>query len=615
MGQGTRQKTILYLEDGFYMQQRISEKLRDAGFIVIQACNIYEAQEALRGHAIDLLVSDIFKDGLEIDPEFISFIEGFVRDGMPIVFYSGADWYGRPDFPNTKIISKANWGGADVVIGAVNELLVLATDPEITGDKKPTLLCFDDDPDYTSLFSRIASAQGFDVHTCSSMSEACDLLRTHKVDIVLTDIDHDEKNNPTEEFLGFVKSCVHGNISIVFLSGMKYSRLAGIPNSRFIEKDSGCIAQVLEAINTLPKEDNRPYILHLDDEENQRHREIFVGLFTDLRYRIRSVEYASNALESAISDPPDIFITDVNGVCNDQINFDKLMRRCVASNTPIIICSGAWYDDDNVPNIQNSRFCGKPFVCELLAEVSTALAGVSREVLVIDDNPRSRENIVEVLTDAGFAPTTCPTPDHAIDLLKSEPGRFGIVTSDVVFEVRCAGVGIYEICELAISQGAIPIALTAAYYSSPFDEVTIHYKVDGLDKIPDTIHRALKERWLSRKDNSNAPVVDENKLARELEILRNPVSHVETPLVKFRRKVAKDDSPIGDAARGMLLAVDLQDLLRQSFKCEIGCGQICSKRELNDMMDGYLECLARSRKSKSPNPAASGTKPPQKKLN
>ncbi|MBU0591384.1 hypothetical protein KKF81_00055 [Candidatus Micrarchaeota archaeon] len=586
--------TILYLEGDYYTHVSIGEYLENAGFTVIHAYNPYEANQALAEHKIDLLVSDVLNDGLVVHPDFISFIEERVRKGLPIVFFSGGDWDEYPKLENVDFVSKLR---PYDLLESIHHLLGL-NDVALS---KPTVLYFDDNYGYFNSLSTIVQSAGFDVFGCDKLEYALHSLRSEKINVVLTDIDHDQDSKVTPRFLEFVNACVRGGIPIVFLSGMKYERFANLPNSIFVEKDMGCTAKVLNALHNLQKKDARPYILHLDDfndNENPEDREIFVGLFADLGYRIRSVRYACDALESAVSDPPDLLITDVFAVSNDQCSFYQLTSLCAASDVPIIIFSGANYGT-GIPEIPNSRICNKPKIRQLFAEVSTSLAGVSREVLVIDDNPRSRENIAEVLTDAGFKPTTCPTPDHAIDLLRDYPDRFGIVTSDAVFEGRGSGQGINEIYLLATDQGAITVALTNAVYHSLFDELHIHHKYDSLAKLPDTIHQALRELWLSRKDSADAPVIDEAKLANELEILANPISHVEVPLAKFRRKVANDGSSAGATARDMLFAIDLQDLLRQTFRQEMGCGQVCSKRELNAMLDACRE-ISRKLNSKSP---------------
>jgi DNA-binding NtrC family response regulator len=83
------QPIILLVEDELLIRVSLAESLREAGFVVLEACNGEEGKMLIStGHPIDLVVSDVRMPGAIDGVEFSIWLKQF-HPWVPIVLMSG----------------------------------------------------------------------------------------------------------------------------------------------------------------------------------------------------------------------------------------------------------------------------------------------------------------------------------------------------------------------------------------------------------------------------------------------------------------------------------------------------------------------------------------------
>ena len=181
----------------------------------------------------------------------------------------------------------------------------------------PTVLTVDDEPSVLNALRRVFRSQGIATLQATSAAEGLSLLKTHRVDLVISDMRMPEMDGA--RFLERVK--IHDeSIVRVLLTGYAdmSSTIAAINRGaihRYIAKpwdDQDLVLVVREALSRRDLEKKNAELTDLTKRQNEQLRDINQTLETRVAARTAELEQINGMLDAAYADLDNTFVLAVN---------------------------------------------------------------------------------------------------------------------------------------------------------------------------------------------------------------------------------------------------------------------------------------------------------------
>lgn len=170
------------------------------------------------------------------------------------------------------------------------------------------------------------------------------------------------------------------------------------------------------------KADSRSVLLLTKDEES-RHR--ISGLLENRGYYLVHASVPSQAVQLAREAQPTAILLDLSGLAADAWQlFHKLRGDQSTQAIPILVLTPS-ENDRTALSLGASAVLCKPIDPESLIQVLDKhvrrLPGEPSRVLVVDDDPKARELLEEVLRSAGLLPVIASSGKQALEVLARSP--------------------------------------------------------------------------------------------------------------------------------------------------------------------------------------------------
>ncbi|MBF0106260.1 MAG: response regulator [Deltaproteobacteria bacterium] len=182
------QKTVLVVDDDTIIREQLAKELRRNYYEVITAAGASTAVETFNKNAVDIALLDLNLpdgDGLEVLSTFkatkpnceVIVITGFGSEEKAIesLRRGAIDYIEKP----------INFGDLDTALGRAQEKIF----EESTLVYKNTVLVMDDDDNVRRLLGRFLKKEGFDVLEAPNGEEGLKIMKEHKVDVFVSDIE------------------------------------------------------------------------------------------------------------------------------------------------------------------------------------------------------------------------------------------------------------------------------------------------------------------------------------------------------------------------------------------------------------------------------------------
>ena len=122
------------------------------------------------------------------------------------------------------------------------------------------------------------------------------------------------------------------------------------------------------------------------------------------------------------------------------------------------------------------------------------------QVLVVDDNSKVLEVTGQILESHGYTATLMESPEKALDLLKNEPNRFGVILLDWKLRSSIDGDIVLKMLKHIVPDFKTPIVFVTAHTAisskylmrlGAYDTLT---KPVTADQLIDAVERALNKK-------------------------------------------------------------------------------------------------------------------------
>src|SRR3990167_6819507 len=181
----------------------------------------------------------------------------------------------------------------------------------------PTVLTVDDDPSVLSALRRVFRAQGIATLQATSAAEGLALLKTHRVDLVISDMRMPEMDGA--RFLELVRSHDEG-IARILLTGYAdiSATIAAINKGaihRYISKpwdDQDLVLVVREALIRRGLEQQNAELTELTKRQNEQLRDANQTLESRVAARTAELQQITGMLDAAYADLDNTFVLAVN---------------------------------------------------------------------------------------------------------------------------------------------------------------------------------------------------------------------------------------------------------------------------------------------------------------
>ena len=185
--QGIRHK-ILVVDDDLESVSKISNILKTAEYDILTSENVKKAIDTLNTQSeIDLVISDIVLpdvDGFKL----LEYIQNTPRlvDIPTLITSTNQD--------HESVTRSIKLGAKDYMIKPVDDKKLLIKVNKIIQSTIHWVLTVDDDSIILNLLKKILERAGYKILTASSGVEALKLMETHKISLIITDIEMPEMN-------------------------------------------------------------------------------------------------------------------------------------------------------------------------------------------------------------------------------------------------------------------------------------------------------------------------------------------------------------------------------------------------------------------------------------
>lgn len=456
--------SILIMDDEEAVLRARESTISSAGFKTLPCRSLEQAKHAAERRNPDIVICDLVTGGDTLD--VVKFLIEQAEAGKGAILHTGAEYDSEvTDVPGITVVHKPDMHG-----GILAGMWTAYKKAEIVREQmKPMILHVDDyEPSHRTM-PELLGRQGFRVVSCDSPSEAQELLRTEKVDLVLTDIlfkDKYDRYSSDEEVGAFFRNCHNRGLRVLVHTNSVWN--SGTP--KHFEgfdviakgKRSPALASEIQKALAKPKPRQKTVLIVDDNAVLLDHAKTFFE--NERGYRVLTADNPVQGLMHLATKNIDVVVSDV--LFKDQGNFEYFVQTAAFRALPVVFWTGATYQKDpKLPHLE-AKIVPKSPNKHMIEAVDDFLAEQSeprKTILYVEDGGIQRDDFSLTLVLNGYSVIPSMLPAHALRTLNSEI-HVDLVLSDILF---CPMDGFEDFVRTCGDQGLPFIFWSGAHMDVP----------------------------------------------------------------------------------------------------------------------------------------------------